>query len=187
MPEVYCQSTDAPQGFPWASFIRASTLHIGAAAAAVSLRREMVDEGGAPPSVFNQAFAVSRLTPGRNLLALYVLLGRHVAGWRGALQALAVGTLIPSIIACGAAAVHSHYAAYPLAAAGMRGARAGAWAVLLWAAVRLIRPQLAQHAIRGVLLGLGALIVGLALPVPPVVVLLVGGGLGAGLLRDGRS
>lgn len=172
--------------FPWLPFLRASSLHVGAAAAAVSLRRDLTNDGSVSELAFDEAYAVSRLTPGTNLLALYVLLGRHVAGWRGAVQALTVAALIPSFIACGATMAYGLYAAHPLMAAAMRGARAGALAVLLWAAVRLIRPQLARHPRRGVLLGLGALGIALGSHVPPLMLLLLGAGAGATVLREAR-
>lgn len=181
---MYRPVPDQAQSFPWAALLRASSLHIGAAAAAVSLRRDVAERGNVPPELFDQAFAVSRLTPGTNLLALYVLLGRHFAGWRGALQALVIGSLVPSFIACAATAAYTQYAAHPLAAAAMKGARAGALAVLLWAAVRLIRPQIATHRTRGILLGVGAAMMTLAIQVPPLVVLLLGGMLGATYMRE---
>jgi chromate transport protein ChrA len=56
-------------------FLRASTLHIGAAAATASLREELVRAGRVTPREIDGAYAVSRLTPGTNLLALYAVIG----------------------------------------------------------------------------------------------------------------
>ncbi len=159
--------------------MRSSGLTVGAVGAAAALRREVVDTGLIDAHPFDEAFAVSRLTPGTNLLAFYVLLGRHIAGWRGALQALLLGTLIPSVIVCALAAAYAHVADSPLAAHAMRGARAGALAVLLWAAVQLVRPQLARHPVTGTLLGCAALVATVAFSAPPVVTLLIGGVVGA--------
>ena len=55
--------------------------------------------GQLPASAFDEAYAVARVTPGTNLLAMYALLGERFAGWRGALTALAVGALVPALIA----------------------------------------------------------------------------------------
>ena len=67
------------------AFVRASSLHVGAAAAAAALRRDLVDKGRLSASAFDEAYAVARVTPGTNLLAMYTLLGERFAGWRGAL------------------------------------------------------------------------------------------------------
>jgi chromate transporter len=183
MTPLYPGTPQMSRRFPWRSFVYASSLHVGAAAAAASLRHDLVDTGVVSDEAFDKSFSVSRLTPGTNLLAFYVLLGHYFNGWRGAMQALAVATVIPSMIACVAAAVYVRYAAQPVAAAALQGARAGALAVLLWAVVRLIRPQLARYATRGTLLAIGTLVMALAYPTPPIVLLLVGGGWGAIFLR----
>ena len=97
---VAARSPEQPS-FPLEAFVRASSLHVGAAAAAAALRRDLVDEGRLSASAFDEAYAVARVTPGTNLLAMYMLLGERFAGWRGALTALTVGTLVPTLIAGG--------------------------------------------------------------------------------------
>jgi chromate transport protein ChrA len=64
-----------------APFLRASSLHIGAAAAAASLRHDLVKEGKVESRDIDAAYAISRVTPGTNLLALYALLGHRLGGW----------------------------------------------------------------------------------------------------------
>ena len=177
--------THAPTGsrFPLAEFIRASSLHVGAAAAAAALRRDLVDTGRLPGTAFDEAYAVARVTPGTNLLAMYTLLGERFAGWPGALLALAVGALVPAIVAVTLGAAYLEYADHPLAREAMQGARAGALAVFTWAVVRLLRPQLQQHRGRGIALALGTLAMTLVLPIPSFVVLIVAGGIGAAFLQ----
>ena len=172
-------------GFPLTEFIRASSLHVGAAAAAAALRRDLVDGGRLPSPAFDEAYAVARVTPGTNLLAMYVLLGERFAGWSGALAALAVGAFVPAVIAVLLGAVYVEYSSYPLAREAMQGARAGALAVFAWAIVRLIRPQLQLHRGRGVAVAMVTLLMVLSLPIPipQFLVLLITGGLGAILLR----
>lgn len=136
------------RSFPLASFLRASGLHVGAAAAAAALRHDLVDRGQLTASEFDEAYAIARVTPGTNLLAMYTLLGKRLAGWRGAASALAVGTVIPAATAGLFAATYIRFSDIPLAARAMQGARAGALAVLLWAAVRLLRPQITLHRTR---------------------------------------
>jgi chromate transporter len=168
--------------FPFGAFVRASSLHVGAAASAAALRLDLVDQGRLSASAFDEAYAVARVTPGTNLLAMYTLLGERFAGWSGALTALTVGALVPSIIAVALGAAYVVYAERPLAQDAMQGARAGALAVFAWGIVRLARPQFQQHPRRGVALAVTTLVMTL-LPIPQFVILLIAGVLGAALLR----
>ena len=183
MASVYPPLSAPDRSFPLASFLRASGLHVGAAAAAAALRHDLVDRGKLTDSEFDEAFAVARLTPGTNLLAMYTLLGQRLAGWRGATAALSAGTLIPAAIAGGFAALYVSFSDIPFAANVMQGARAGALAVLVWAAVRLLRPQITQHRTRAVIVAAGALAASLTLPVPQIVQLMVAAVVGAVFLR----
>ena len=176
-------STPPRSRFPLTEFIRASSLHVGAAAAAAALRRDLVDGGRLPSEAFDEAYAVARVTPGTNLLAIYVLLGERFAGWSGALVALAVGAFVPAIIAVFLGAVYVQYSSYPVAREAMEGARAGALAVFAWAIVMLIRPQLQVHRSRGVAVAAATLLMVLFIPIPQFLVLLITGGLGALLLK----
>lgn len=169
--------------FPLLEFIRASSLHVGAAAAAAALRRDLVETGHLPSAAFDEAYAVARVTPGTNLLAMYTLLGERFSGWPGALTALAVGALVPTIIAATLGAAYVEYSAHPIARQAMQGARAGALAVFAWAVVRLLRPQIQQHRRRGIVLALATLVLTMTLPVPPFLTLLVAGGVGAAFLQ----
>ena len=169
--------------FPVGPFVRASSLHVGAAAAAAALRRDFVDQGRLSASAFDEAYAVARLTPGTNLLAMYTLLGERFAGWRGAFTALMVGTFVPALIVVALGAVFVVYAGYPLAQKVMQGARAGAIAVFAWAVVRLLRPQLQQHRGRGIAVAAITLLLMLLLPIPQFAILLIAGGVGAAFLR----
>jgi chromate transporter len=142
-----------------------------------------VDTGRLPSAAFDEAYAVARVTPGTNLLAMYTLLGERFAGWPGALLALGVGALVPAVVAVVLGAVYVAYSDDPLAGEAMQGARAGALAVFAWAVVRLLGPQLQQHRARGIGLALGTLAMTLLLPMPTFVILLVAGGLGAAFLQ----
>ena len=172
-----------PAPFPLGAFVRASGLHVGAAAAAAALRRDLVDEHRLSASAFDEAYAVAWVTPGTNLRAMYTLLGERLAGWKGGLIALTVGTLIPAVIAVALGAAYVRYAGQPLADEVMQGASAGALAVFAWAIVRLARPQLEQHRRRGGALAVATLVMTLLLPIPQFVILLIAGGFGAAFLR----
>ena len=136
-----------------------------------------------PAAAFDEAYAVARVTPGTNLLAMYVLLGERFAGWTGAITALSVGALVPAAIAVLLGATYVAYSGQPIARELMQGARAGALAVFAWAIVRLLRPQLQQHRGRGIAIGLATLLIALVLPIPQFMILLIAGGLGAAFLK----
>jgi chromate transport protein ChrA len=169
-----------------AAFMRASTLHIGAAAAAASLRHDLVKDHQVEAYDIDTAYAVSRITPGTNLLALYALLGHRLGGWPLAAQAVAVGALVPATVAVMIAVVYTEYTS-PAVEALMAGARAGGLAVFFGAAVRLLKPQLAAHPRIGALFAVIAFLVAWFVPVSLFVVLLLAGASGVVLLRPVTS
>ena len=167
---------------PLLSFVRASVLHVGAAAAAASLRHDLVRDHRLEARDIDAAYAVSRVTPGTNLLALYAQLGHRLGGWPLAVQAVAVGALLPASFAVVIAALYV-YSISSLVAALMTGARAGGVAVFLGAAVRLLKPQLVGHPWIAVGLALLVLFVSWMFPISLFVVLVVAGCAGAMWLR----
>lgn len=177
------RADEAPSRFPWRVLVRASSLHVGAAASAAALRRDLVETGQIHPDHFDEAYAVARVTPGTNLLAMYVLLGERFAGWRGALAALAIGACVPAFIAVTLGVAYVAFSNRPLTQLFMQGARAGALAVFGWAVIRLARPQIRTHRWRG--LGIAAMTSALLwIGAPTMVVLLVAGAVGSVLLRE---
>jgi chromate transporter len=166
--------------------VRASGLHVGAAAAAASLRDDLVGAGQISDGEFNRCYAVARLTPGTNLLALYAALGYQIAAWWGALASLAIGTVVPALIAITAAAFYIHYASQPLIARFMAGASAGALAVFFWAAIRLLRPAVGDDRVRVLGLSVATVLLSATGALSPFFVLLLAGGLGVFLLSGQR-
>lgn len=164
------------------AFLRASSLHIGAAAATVSLREELVRDHGLTPQDVDAAYAIARVTPGTNLLALYALLGHRLGGWALALQAIAVGSLVPASVAILIAVLYSRSTS-PVTADVMAWARAGGVAVFLGSAIRLLRPQLADRPRVGSVFTLVAIVAAWLLPVNLFAVLVIAGMAGAIWLR----
>ncbi len=80
-----------------APFVRASILHIGAAAATASVREELTRDHRVTTTEVDRAYAVSRVTPGTNLLALHAQLGHQLGGWQLAIQAVMVGAGLPIV------------------------------------------------------------------------------------------
>ena len=164
-------------------FVRASSLHIGAAAAAVSLRGDLVKRGLMSDEDFSRCFASARLTPGTNLIALYAALGYRIAGWLGAAAAVAVGTALPATITVVVTVLYSLHSGNPSVLRFMSGAKAGALAVLVWGVVRLAWPVVRSHRVRAIAVGVGALALALSGAISPFVILLVSGVVGAFLLN----
>jgi chromate transporter len=186
MPSVYPPAPSPSQAFLARVFIRASSSHVGAAAAATSLHKDLVDSGHVDDAAFNESYAVARLTPGTNLVAQYTLLGYRLGGRQGAALALTLGTVVPGLIATTIAAVYVRHASDPLVGHAMQGARAGALAVFVWAVVRLIRPPLRAQGTGGVILAVAVLCIALTEVVPQFWLLLCAGIAGSVFFREGR-
>jgi chromate transporter len=165
------------------AFIRAASLHIGAAAAAVSLRRDLVQTGVVSYDDFSRCFAIARLTPGTNLLALYAALGYRIAGWRGAAMALFVGTIAPAALTAAIAMLYVINSTNALVSRFMSGAKAGALAVLVWGVVRLVWPVLQQYRGRAIGVGVGALALAISGTLSPFFVLVIAAVVGVFILR----
>lgn len=170
-----------PPGSPLAAFARASSFHIGAAAAAASLHHDLAKDHRLEPHDIDTAYAVSRVTPGTNLLALYAALGHRLGGWPLAIQAVAVGALIPALVVTVIAFFYTEYTS--VVATVMKGARAGGVAVLLGGAVRLLKLQMTGKAGTAMAFATAAFLAAWFLPVSLFVVLLLAGASGALWLR----
>lgn len=164
-------------------FIRASSLHIGAAAAAVSLRRDLVQAGLVSDDEFSRCFAIARLTPGTNLLAFYAALGYRLASWRGAAAAIVVGAAVPATVTAAVAMLYSLYGGNAFVIRFMSGAKAGALAVLVWGIARLVWPVIRAHRWRAAVIAAGSLALALSAALSPFFILVIAGVLGIFLLR----
>ena len=165
---------------------RASATHIGGTPTQSWLRTALVDTGRVSADAFNRWFAVSRLTPGTNLLAFYAVLGHHIARWRGALACVGVGTAVSATIAGALGILYVRYAAMAGVERFMAGAQAAAVAVLAWTAVRLLAATAAERPARGWALAAVALLAVWWDALTPIGVLLGGAALGALWLRGDR-
>ena len=166
---------------PLAAFARASGFHIGAAAAAASLRHDLAKDHRVEAHDIDAAYAISRVTPGTNLLAFYAALGHRIGGWPLAIQAVAVGALVPALVVVVLAFFYTEYT--PVVATFMKGARAGGVAVLLGGAVRLLKLQMTGKVRTAMVLAAAAFLAAWFLPVSLFVVLLLAGASGALWLR----
>ena len=166
------------------SMVKASSLHVGAAAAAAAVRHDLVESSQQLSSEeFNRCFAIARLTPGTNLLALYAAIGDRLTSWWGGLVCLVIGTAVPGAIAVVLAATYLATASHPLVAKFMAGARVGALAVFFWAIVRLIRPIAQAQPGRAAGIAIGTVLATATALLSPFIALLLAGGVGALALR----
>lgn len=165
---------------------RASSLHVGAAAAAAALREDLIDSHKLSSEDFNRCYAIARLTPGTNLLALYAAIGDRLTSWYGGIACVVVGSAVPAAIAIVLAAIYVESASHPLVATFMSGARVGALAVFFWAVVRLLRPVAQMHPARASGIAVGTILATSMGVLSPFSALLIAGAIGAVILRTQR-
>lgn len=167
----------------------------GGGAATISLiRRAAVDRyRWLSGDEFTRDFAISQLTPGINILALTILIGRRCGGALGIALAL-VGLLLPSVtITIALTALYTQIQQLAVVQAALRGvipATVGLGAALAW---KLAQPLMRQSGREGrtmVIVSSGVLVgsalVALLIGPPVVLILLTAGSLG-GIARFGAQ
>jgi chromate transporter len=122
---------------------------------------------------FALAYALSRLTPGTNLLGFIACIGYLLRRTPGTLVALIAGSVPCAAMALGLTAVYDSWSHDAVAQVAIRGALAAAVAVTIMTGVILIRPfwRSASHAQLGVFVG-GAFAAAQFAHVTPLLVLL---------------
>lgn len=161
----------------------------GGASTLLLIRRILVErKGWITPRVFNEAWALSQMSPGIHLVALAGLLGRQVAGPRGVLVSVA-GMMVPAaILTAIATALLGEVAQHPLTIAALAGIGPVAGGMTIGLALTLARPvlQRGRFAILDVAViaaAFGILLAGLA---QTIVVIVAAGAFGAALLGRER-
>ena len=155
----------------------------GGTATLALIRQAAVDtEQWVTDAEFGHFCGLVRLAPGINLIALSVLLGRHVAGRRGIALSL-TGLLLPSaaltvLMTAGYAQVQT-LAPVQAALRGIVPAVAGLGLVTAWRIARPLLPQSWRARPLRPLLVLGSVCAAWLGSIPVVAILLAGGLLGA--------
>jgi len=146
---------------------------LGGLASMELLRRTLGARGWLTDEAHLLLVAVSRFTPGTNVLAYCVALGWQLAHWRGALVALAAGSVPASIIIALLSATLTHVDQYPVVRAIIAIALIVATVLVLAMASNLLRPYITStNAVRtGVIAAV--VIVLLLMRVTPIRILLV--------------
>jgi chromate transporter len=154
-------------------FVRIGSLTFGGGNATVAaLEQEIVDSRGwLERSRFHLAFALSRITPGTNVLATCTGIGWCLRKWRGAVAAL-LGASVPcSAIAIFITGVYIAWNRNPIAIAAFRGAAAAAVGLIVASCWLLLRPFIGAVSWLRIVVLVGGSAVLASLSMPPVRVL----------------
>jgi chromate transporter len=148
------------------------------------LRRTFIANGSIDESLNAGLVAVSRLTPGTNILAYCVALGWSLHRWAGALAAVVAASLPASLMICLLAGALVRVQDYPVMRMGLAVGVLVATVLVLASAGSLLRPYVRRHAVvRSAVIAVVAAVMLLA-DVTPVRILLLSAALGAILGRS---
>ena len=125
-----------------------------------ALQRELVESRRAiTPEQFGVLYAISRITPGTNMLAFCAGAGWMLHGWVGALLAVASVTVPSAIIAVLLLYAFETLMTNPIAASGISAMIAAAVGLMFAASYLLVRPHLAPRKLpRTIALAAGAFV-----------------------------
>jgi chromate transporter len=126
-----------------AVFARYGNLTFGGGSATVAtLHREIVEHRGwIEQHPFDLAYALSRLTPGTNLLAFSTAIGWMLRRWSGAIITLLAASLPCAALAVALTAFYELWSRNAMAQIALRGALAAAVGVMVITGVTIIRPH----------------------------------------------
>jgi chromate transporter len=148
------------------------------------LRRTLIANGSIDESLNAGLVAVSRLTPGTNILAYCVALGWSLHRWAGALAAVVAASLPAALMICVLAGALVRVQDYPVMRMVLAIGVLVATVLVLASAGSLLRPYVRRHAVvRSAVIALVATVMLLA-DVTPVRILLLSAALGAILGRS---
>ena len=166
------------------------TQSVGGGSSTLLLIRRIVVErrGWVAPRDFNEAWALSQLSPGIHLVALAGLLGRQMAGPRGVLVSVAAMMVPAAILTAIATAFLGEVAQHPLTIAALAGIGPVTGGMTIGLAITLARPvlrrgPLAVLDIAIIAAACGILLAGLA---QTIVVIFAAGAFGAAALGRER-
>ncbi|HZS35283.1 MAG TPA: chromate transporter [Polyangia bacterium] len=127
---------------------------------------------------FDLAYALSRLTPGTNLLAFCTAAGWMARRWAGAIVALLAASLPCSILAVVATHFYRAWQHDRFVAGALRGALAAAVAIMISTAWSFARPHVTAHVVKALLVVPAAMVLALRFAVSPIRILLLAAALG---------
>ncbi len=126
-------------------FRMGTTIFGGGDPTIAALRREFIDRRQVLPNQqFGVLFALSRITPGTNMLAFCAGLAYLLSGWTGAIVAIVAVSLPSAIIALVLLESFERLMAHPVAAAAIGAMVAAAVGLMFAASWSLLRPYTAR-------------------------------------------
>ena len=162
-------------------FARYGNLTFGGGSATIAtLHREIVDRRHwIAQHPFDLAYALSRLTPGTNLIAFSTAVGWMLRGWSGALVTLLAGSLPCALLAVVITAFYELWSRNTTTQIALRGAIAAAVGVMVITGITIIRPHWRSASWAKLFLFVGGSLAGsLFFSIPPIRILFVAALLG---------
>jgi len=155
----------------------------GGSATIATLHRESITERNwVTQRQFDLSYALSRLTPGTNLLAFSTAIGWLIRGWPGALVALLALSIPCSVLAVLLTVVYQLWARHPFAMVALRGALAAAVGIVAATAWTLIRPHLKDASKLNIAaFAIGAFLLATMFHITPIPILLLAAVIGTAL------
>jgi len=128
-------------------FGRFGNITFGGGSATISvLHQEIVSKRHwISEEIFALCYALSRMTPGTNLLAFETGIGWIVRGWLGAVISLAAGSLPCSAMAVLVTFAYESFSQNILVSRAIRGALAATVGLIIVTAIQLLRPHLSKQ------------------------------------------
>jgi chromate transporter len=121
------------------------------------------------PDRYGLVYALSRITPGTNLLACCAGVAYELLGWGGAVMAVAAVTVPSSAVVVLLTAGYEAWKSNPLAMAAISGTLAAAVGMMATGAWQLLRPQLVRgRRLRALVVFGGSVLLSLRFGVSPI-------------------
>ena len=171
-----------------AAFARYANATFGGGSATTAvLHRELVDERAwVSAGRFALIYALARLTPGTNLLALCTGLGWQLSSWRGAVVALLAASVPCSLIVVLVTYFFEQWSQNRIAQLAIKGAVAAAVGITVVTCWTISKPYLrSTQWARAALIGVAAFVLAVGFGIQPIRVLL--GAAALGMLWPARS
>ena len=161
-------------------FTRYANLTFGGGSATIAVIKQQIVERRRWMSElqFNLSYALSRLTPGTNLLAFCTAAGWTTRRWPGALVVLIASSLPCSIIAVLVTCFYEAWQHNPIVLAALKGAMASTVAIMFYSAWIFASPHIKASVAKAIVIIPVTLVLALKLALSPVHILLLAAALG---------